>query len=298
MNYFSRSRRDEVAHLQAEVAMLMRHAATTAIMPRFGRLLASDVQEKAPGEVVTIADHESEAILTEGLQAILPDARVIGEEASESNPHLLQSLDSGLVWIVDPLDGTANFAAGRGPFGIIIALAHEGVTIASWLYNPVTDRLCYASTGRGAFLQDSKETPRAIFTQSNDCRPIAALATQFMPAALRNEVIASATTAYELRPIPRCAAEHYPRLALGENHVALFQRTLPWDHAAGALFLTEAGGRVSRWDGSPYVFHDGGLGIVAASSEALWQAALGHLIKREMVCASHRPGLSMLLPKA
>ena len=274
MNDLARSPRNEIVNLQMEVGELVRHAAMTAIMPRFGQLRACDVEEKTSGEVVTIADHEAEEILTEGLKKILPDVRVIGEEACELEASLMQGLDKGLVWIVDPLDGTANFAAGREPFGVIIALAQEGVTTAAWLYNPITDRMCFASLGRGAFIRNGRRATRRVVTRVNDARPIAALATQFMSATLRNAVVSAATDAFEIRPIPRCAAEHYPMLALCENHIAVFQRTLPWDHAAGALFLSEAGGRVSRWDGSPYAFHDGGLGIVAASSTSLWKSAL------------------------
>lgn len=271
MNYFARAQRDEIADLQADVGALIRHAARMAIMPRFGQLRASDVEEKAPGEIVTVADREAEVILTEGLKRILPGARVIGEEACASDPLLLERLDQGLVWIVDPLDGTANFAAGREPFGIIIALAHDGETVAAWLYHPVTDHMFFAGLGRGAFMTHAGGPANWLITPAADARPIAALATQFMPDALRNAVVEAAAVSFDLRPIPRCAAEHYPRLCRGENHLALFQRTLPWDHAAGALLFTEAGGYVARWNGAPYCFHDRGIGILAASSHELWK---------------------------
>lgn len=288
MNYFARAPRDAMDGLHLEVAALIRDVALGIIMPRFRLLHASDVSEKSPGEIVTIADHEAEHALAEGLLAILPSARVIGEEACEADPALLVGLDRGLVWIVDPLDGTANFAAGREPFGLIVALARDGVTIAAWLYNPVTDRLCYASQGLGAYVVEPSSSPRQIRTQPVNSRPIAALATQFMPDLLRREVVRVAEGAFDLRPIPRCAAEHYPMLALGENHVALFQRTLPWDHAAGALLLTEAGGYVGRWDGSPYRFHDDGLGIIAASTPSLWADALGILVGEESALSQAR----------
>jgi len=70
--------------------------------------------------------------------------------------------------------------------------------------------------------------------------------------------------------IPRCAAEQYPRLVLGQNDIALFERTLPWDHAAGALFLAESGGRIARPDGSPYIVGDGRKGLLGAASPRLW----------------------------
>jgi fructose-1,6-bisphosphatase/inositol monophosphatase family enzyme len=289
MNYLARAQRDDTAELQAPVAMLIRQVAATVILPRFRQLRACDVTEKTPGEVVTVADRESEHMLTEGLMSILPDARVVGEEACASDPRLLVGLDKGLVWIVDPLDGTANFAAGREPFGIIIALAYDGVTIAAWLFNPVTDQMCYAALGAGATMSTVAGPSRWLLTTPARTRPIAALATQFMPEAMRNAVIEAASGSFELRPIPRCAAEHYPLLCRGENHVALFQRTLPWDHAAGALLLTEAGGYITRWDGSPYRFHDEGLGILAASSRELWDQAAYRLSDRCLSDVSTRP---------
>jgi fructose-1,6-bisphosphatase/inositol monophosphatase family enzyme len=70
--------------------------------------------------------------------------------------------------------------------------------------------------------------------------------------------------------LPRCAAEQYPRLGLGENDLVFFNRTQPWDHAAGALFLNEAGGKAARYDGTPYRVDDDKSGLLAASSPAIW----------------------------
>ena len=80
---------------------------------------------------------------------------------------------------------------------------------------------------------------------------------------------------YTLVDIPRCAAEQYPRLALGENDISTFKRTLPWDHAAGVLWLNEAGGKAARLDGSQYRVDQHGAagdykGLVGASSPAIW----------------------------
>ena len=77
---------------------------------------------------------------------------------------------------------------------------------------------------------------------------------------------------YEIVPIPRCAAEQYPAMILGKSDIALFERTLPWDHAAGVLCLTEAGGVATRLDGSPYRVDDHRTGLVAAGTPALWSA--------------------------
>lgn len=95
------------------VADLLREAATEAILPRFNRLRKGDVIEKSAGELVTSADEHSERIITEGLLALLPNSRVIGEEACAACPELLIRIDQGSTWLVDPLDGTGNFVGGR-----------------------------------------------------------------------------------------------------------------------------------------------------------------------------------------
>ena len=274
MNMLRRTNGNElVASLKNEVETLLRRVADTAIMPHFRQLRDGDVSEKTPGEMVTIADHKAEAMLEEHLSSILPGSRVVGEEACAVDPGVLDRLDEGLVWVVDPLDGTAHFAAGREPFGTMVALAADGVTIGSWIFNPVQNLMFTAAPGEGAFVTSGEGARKELKTVDPSGTPIAGLATQFMRPELRQATTARGAEAFELVPIPRCAAEHYPRLCRSENHIALFQRTLPWDHAAGALLLTEAGGYVARWDRTPYSFHDGGLGILAATSRKLWDEA-------------------------
>ena len=72
---------------------------------------------------------------------------------------------------------------------------------------------------------------------------------------------------------PGCAAEQYPLVALGEHDLALYERTLAWDHAAGTLWLEEAGGKAARNDGSPYRVDEWDRrGLIAAANPAIWQA--------------------------
>ena len=197
--------------------------------------------EKTPGEFVTVADHEAEAMLTEGLSALLPGCRVVGEEACAADPAVLDRLDEGLVWVVDPLDGTAHFAAGREPFGTMVSLAADGETLGGWIYNPMHRLMYTGALGQGAFVTDASGTSSRLETTDPTGTPIAGLGTQFMTSELREATLARARGSFEIHPIPRCAAEHYPRLCRSENHIALFQRTLPWDHAAGALIRRSGG---------------------------------------------------------
>lgn len=259
--------------LRDHVAALMRGVAAEVVMPRFGTLSAEHIVEKRPGEIVTQIDREAEYRLDHGLTALGLGARIIGEEAADADPRLLDGLSEGLAWLIDPLDGTANYAAGHGPFGMMVALVEDGEPVAGWLLDPVSGRLCHAERGQGATCNGAWVRARA----TGAIPPLASLATQFMTGEHRTQVEANAAHAFELVPIPRCAAEHYPRLALAENDVALFQRILPWDHAAGVLFLTEAGGQVSHWDRQPYRVGSPGKGVIAAASPQLWEAAVALL---------------------
>lgn len=255
--------------LSAPVAGLMRQVAAQVVMPRFRNLAAGDVREKAPDDLVTIADQESERALNEGLSRLLPEASLVGEEAVAADPAILQKLGHGLNWIIDPIDGTGNFAAGRAPFGIMVALVDGGETLAGWMLDPLTGRLCHAWTGRGATIDGATVKAR----ESGETPLIAGISTLYIAEPRRGETLARAQGRLRVVDIPRCAAEQYPRIVLGVNDVALFERTLPWDHAAGALFVHEAGGRVARTDGSPYRVNDGRTGMIAASSARVWEAA-------------------------
>ena len=253
--------------LTGAVAALMKDAAARAILPRWQTLSADQIDAKAADDVVTIADREAELILTEGLAGILPEAAIVGEEAAHADPALLDRLGDALCWIVDPLDGTNNFARGQPPFGVMVALAGGGETIAGWIYDPLTGRLCHAHRGGGAWLGDERITTRTTGAQP----PIAAISLVFMDPAQRAAMKAKIAPHYTLVDIPRCAAEQYPRLVLGVNDLSIFERTLAWDHAAGVLFVNEAGGKAARPDGRAYRVDEAHLpGLIGAASEALW----------------------------
>ena len=245
----------------------MREASARAIMPRYQALAAAHVDAKAPDDVVTIADHESEALLTDHLSWLLPDAQVVGEEAAHADPAILANLADGLCWIVDPLDGTNNFAAGKPPFGVIVALADRGETVGGWILDSLTGRFCHAVKDGGAWIDGERVSART----SGEAPPVAAISLIFLEQARREQIREHIAPHYRLVDIPRCAAEQYPRIVLGANDVSLFERTLPWDHAAGALFLNEAGGRCARPDGSPYrVDEFQRAGLIGAASPALF----------------------------
>ncbi|MFA7595401.1 MAG: inositol monophosphatase family protein [Novosphingobium sp.] len=256
-----------------DVRALLQEASQRAILPRFRKLAKHDIQQKAADDFVTVADRESEEIIAAGLARILPEAAIVGEEASHADPSLLDRL-SGLCWIIDPLDGTHNFAHGAAPFGIIVALADAGETLAGWLYDPLSGRFCHARRGAGAFIGEDRVSARTSGLEP----PVAAISLLFLDRNERQAIASHIAPHYTVVDIPRCAAEQYPRLALGENDLSIFQRTLPWDHAAGVLWLNEAGGKAARPDGSAYRVDEHALpGLIGAASPALWDALAARL---------------------
>ncbi|MET0366391.1 MAG: inositol monophosphatase family protein [Sphingobium sp.] len=250
------------------VDRLLRDVARDVVMPRFQNLATHEVKEKAADDLVTIADQESEIRLSEGLSAILPQSSVVGEEACAADPAVQDRIGDGAVWIIDPIDGTGNFAAGRAPFGLMVALAMDGEVRAGWMFDPLGNRMCHARLGEGAFIDGSPVQARG----SGAPLPIAGISVLFMDPEQRRRTIEAASGKLDMVDIPRCAAEQYPRVVLGQNDMSLFERTLPWDHAPGVLFLNEAGGVALRPDGSAYHITDRRTGLLAAASPALWEA--------------------------
>ncbi len=253
------------------VAAAMRHAAQLAILPRYRRLDRHEIEEKSAGELVTQADREAEAILTPILQALVPGSRVVGEEAAAAHPEILHGLDDGLVWLVDPVDGTSNFVSGEGPFGVMVGLLERGQTSACWILDPVTGSEYRARKGFGATHNGrsiERSAPRSTAVHARDLH--GAILTRFLPADIRSRVEQGRHRLGETTSGMLCAGAEYPAIASGEQDFALFWRTLPWDHAPGALLVTEAGGHVARPDGSVYVPGDGKSGLLVAGNAAVW----------------------------
>ena len=264
--------------LNKAISRAMNDAAQRAILPRFTLGSALSSHYKSPGEVVTAADGESEQILCEHLSAIIPGARLVGEEAAHDDPAHLDNLSSGTCWIIDPLDGTGNFAAGHEPFGILVSLAQDGLPIGGWILDPLTGRFCAAQAGKGATVDFEPyrcAAPRAANT-------IAAVTRLFLESTQRARIISALAIDYRVQDAPRCAADVYPQVAAAEIDVAIFTRVLPWDHGAGVVFLNEAGGRAARADGSAYRIDDASIGLVASNSPGGWQQAVTVLERAAM----------------
>jgi fructose-1,6-bisphosphatase/inositol monophosphatase family enzyme len=253
-----------------ELDLLLRAAARMEIMPRFQKHGAVRMKT-GPLDLVTDADVEAEAMITRGLQRLHPGCVVIGEEAAASDPALLTRLaGADLAFVVDPVDGTSNFAAGLPLFGTMAAAIVKGEVVASVIHDPVMDTSSLALRGEGAWEQAADGTQRDLHVAA--VVPLSQMAGaaswRYLPAALRDVVLPNLRKLAQIYDF-RCAAHEYRMIAAGHCHFLMFQRLMPWDHLPGWLLHSEAGGYAARFDGSVYVpgMIDGGL-LCAPSRES------------------------------
>ncbi len=222
----------------AAVAAVIAQVAEAEILPRFRCLSAGQIREKSPGQLVTDADVAAEAALGPLLCALLPGA-VVGEEAVAANPALLTALERpGPVWVIDPVDGTANFARGDSRFAVIVALVVDQVTRMGWIYDPLTQRTVHAELGGGAWEGVNRLT-------IGKAKPLCD-----MKGSIRRGAPLTRRIAWGGRR--GSAAHDYLDLAFGRLDFAVYHDLHPWDHAAGALIHAEAGGWPGLVGGASY----------------------------------------------
>jgi fructose-1,6-bisphosphatase/inositol monophosphatase family enzyme len=264
-----------------DLAQLLRSAARQEIMPRFRRLGAGDVRQKSgPLDLVTEADEAAEMVITAGLRQRFPGAAIVGEEAASADPSLLSLLAGAeLAFVVDPVDGTANFAAGLPLFGVMAAAIVRGEVVAAAIHDPICDDTALAIRGAGAWT----EAPDGRRTDLRVARPVPASAMtgnvswRYLPEPLRSAVCANLPSLGGTWDY-RCAAHEYRMACAGHCHILFFNRLLPWDHAPGWLLHHEAGGYSARLDGTPYSPLETDGGLICAPDRASWQEARATLL--------------------
>jgi len=267
------------------VTALIAEIAAEEIMPRFTKLAAGDVREKAPGDLVTIADEATEHRLTPLLTQLLPGSCVLGEEGAAASPALLERLaGDSPVWIIDPVDGTSNFAAGAGDFGVMVALVRHDAVLAGWIHDPRTGETVTAEQGGGAWLAGQRLHVAQAPADPAQLSGVL-LAGFFGNRELGKQVQARRDRLNTLKS-RRCAASEYRRLAQDEMHFALFTKLMPWDHCPGVLIHAEAGGYNSYVEGGRYTpSRIKASGLMLAPDAASWQQLYDILIAPETVAA-------------
>ena len=252
-----------------KVTALISDVAAAEILPRFRQPDRQGVREKGPGDLVTLADEAAERELTRRLSALLPGSVVIGEEAVAADIRVLERIHGDEpVWIIDPVDGTGNFVAGKPVFGVIVALVRGGETLAGWIHDPCTGRTMTAARGEGAWMGGDRLRVAAP-------APVEAMQgivnARFFEAPVRSHILAAAGRLGR-HFSQQCSAHDYLAVVTGSAHFALNALIKPWDHAAGVLMHAEAGGHSAKLDGLRYAPTDREGGLLLAPDRESWRA--------------------------
>ncbi|WP_127143258.1 inositol monophosphatase family protein [Pelagibacterium montanilacus] len=256
------------------LAAILRQAAQAEILPRFRKLDPGAIETKSSAfDLVTEADRKAEVFITRAITEATPGTMVVGEEAVAADPELLdRHIDAETVIYVDPVDGTGNFAAGLPLFAVMAAVVHKGETVAGVIYDPMGDDWVMAERGCGAWLK----TPDGAMTRQSFAAPAALEDMGGSASTSYGEPVARAAYMANLAKVRvmtsyRCAGHEYRAAAGGHSHFLMYSKLMPWDHLAGALIVTEAGGYVARLDGSAYRPEHRDGGILVAPDAASWE---------------------------
>lgn len=265
---------------QTRVADLVRAVSRSEILPRFQNLDSTQIDQKnGPQDLVTEADLAAEQHLTEGLRRLFPGALITGEEAVSRDPALRDAMDQAdLCFVIDPVDGTWNFAHGLPLFGVILAGLSRGKPFFGMLHDPVMDNWMIAQTGARARQVWADGRSRELRVAAS--APLAELAGYMhfflLPQHLQ-ERLARALPGFGRVYAIRCSCHEYRTVAQGSADFCLSGMLNPWDHAAGAVIVEAAGGHVAMLDGQPYgtAIRDGHL--LVAPDITSWNAIRDHL---------------------
>ncbi|GAC1465755.1 MAG: inositol monophosphatase family protein [Isosphaeraceae bacterium] len=213
---------------------------------RFGHV---SVREKGPADLVTDADYASQHLIAQKLRDSFPEHTLLAEEedgsavTDDSNPWR---------WIVDPLDGTMNFAHGFPFWCVSIALEHAGNLVVGVVHDPLTSQTYSASTGQGAS-RNGQPIRVSLSDRLETSLIVAAFPTNFGADADRQTSYFRrlSTGTHSLRRTGSSAL-NLALLAAGNCEVCYGTDLHPWDAAAGVVLVREAGGTITRFSGAPY----------------------------------------------
>lgn len=251
------------------VTAVIAEIAAEEVKAKLGVLSRAEISEKSAGDFVTSADLAVERRLGAALKEMTPEAAIVGEEAVSDGTASIKSLaDDVLSWVIDPIDGTGNFAAGYPLSAVILSLVRKDEILAGWIHDPYSDRTFVGSLGGGAWFGGrrlSVHTPTenrllngAVYGRM--FRRSQGFQATWSRGRGRMGGIFNA----------RCVGhEHMSRLA-GLSHFGVYSKLYPWDHAAGFLLHSEAGGVGKLITGETYRPSNADIPGLLAPSEDVW----------------------------
>ncbi|MCZ6681426.1 MAG: inositol monophosphatase family protein [Candidatus Poribacteria bacterium] len=205
------------------------------LMDYYGKIRQIDY--KGVGDIVTEADKAAETLITKRLESLFPGSAVLGEEFGMS------AVKSDDCWVIDPLDGTANYAASLPIFAVAIALLHRGAPTLGVVFDPNTDRMFSGTKGGGATLN-------GMPIQVNDREKLDAIGLFGFSAGVIESLHPFMRKSAKGRSLGS-AALHICSVATGYFDGSFDPFTKLWDVAAPAMILEEAGGVITQPSGAP-----------------------------------------------
>lgn len=242
-----RAPRNLATDLSATLRRALRQTARTnaldvgAYVRRRASHFPSGAMRKHEGDFVTLVDYASERTLRKRLLEEWPTHGFLGEESSPTG------LDAELVWVVDPIDGTSNFAQGLPTWAVSIGCLHHGWPVAAAVYCAVEDAVYSAAAGLGAFRNRRRlHTPKARLDDA------AVVGTQWHRGDRAELAFVEACNRTGARVrVHGCTVQQLCDVAVGRLHANIQQQGRLWDFAAAGLIAVEAGATFTDWSGAP-----------------------------------------------
>lgn len=258
----------------------VREVARAEILPRFRNLAAGDIRSKTkPDDLVTEADLAAEARIAAVLREAFPEAMILGEEAASADPTLrAKAAEADLALIIDPVDGTWNFANGLAVFGVILAATVRGKPVFGLLYDVVMDDWVVTHDAAPSVLARDGVAPQRLQTATGG--PLDTLTGYIHLYLMEKSVqaqMAATLPSFNRTFMLRCSCHEYRLLAQGAVDFCLSGMLNPWDHAAGVLAVQNAGGVARFIDGRDYDTAITKGYLLTAANEQVWQEVAAHL---------------------
>ncbi len=214
---------------------------------------AKEISYKGPNDIVTDVDKKVEAMMSEALRREFPDMGFLGEESAGARP------DDGYVWIVDPVDGTRNYAAGIPFFSLVVGLALDGEVLVGVNYDPMRNEMFHAERGKGAFLNDEP-----IHVSENAAVDGSILGVDLSYKADEGardslDIIKKLWGRIQTTRIMGSSALGISYAAAGRNDLYFHPGLSPWDQVAGLLLVEEAGGVITDRTGKRAGLYSDGI---------------------------------------
>lgn len=256
-------------------------AGASEIMPRFRNLSASAISEKTSAvDLVTEADILAEQRITAALLQRFPSAHIVGEEAYDADRSVIPALrDAPLAFVIDPVDGTFNFASGFPAFGTLLAVTVKGETVAGIIHDPVMGDSIVSVKGAGAVLKrENGSEAKMRVAEAVGLTDMVGIFSWGHSHPDRRPMIAANMAKTKMALSLNCSAHEYWLVAAGKLHFIGHEKLMPWDHLAGVLTHQEAGGHTAKLDGTPYCPGDTEGGILSAPDRESWK-----MLRREIL---------------